>query len=312
MFFAILDVVKQIKHQQLTLTVMDHSNEEDLKLLNETHALHPLVTSELAHPTFHPKIEHYSDHTLFVFRFPQFNNSIHEIKPSEIDLILLNQELILVRYNSFEALDLLLRDLEEDILIRSEFFETDSKFLMYKILDRLFSSLFREMEHIGQAVDELEDKLFIRDNADQLVSEISVLRREAIDFKRIASPNLKILEELNEKPGEIFEKKFHPYLHKLYVVNNRLVNFIESQIATLAVIHETNESLLSHRLSSIMKVLTMFSVIVFPLTLFASIWGMNVQNMPLVGHPFDFWLLLIMMGLGTLSMLIVFKFKRWI
>lgn len=304
--------MRQIIHHKLKLTVIDHASGGDIELLNRQYHLHPLVLSELASPTFYPKVESYPDQTLLIFRFPQFNGEAHEMKPSEVDLILLADELILVRYNNFAALDLMLKELEEDILVRSEFFEADTPFLMYKILGRLFASLFKEMEHIGQSVDELEDKLFMQNKAEELVSEISILRREAIDFKRISAPNLKILEELDEKPGEIFEKKFHPYLHQLYAVSSRQINFIESQIATLSVIHETNESLLSHKLSAIMKVLTMFSVIVFPLTLFASIWGMNVEHMPLVGHLFDFWLLLIMMALGTLGMLIIFKLKKWL
>lgn len=304
--------MRQITHRQLKLTTMDHADNSDIELLNGQYQLHPLVLSELASPTFYPKVENYLDQTLLIFRFPQFNGEAHEMKASEVDLILLANELILVCYGRFAALDRLWKELEEDPLTRSEFFETDIPFLMYKILDRLFASLFQEMEHIGQSVDELEDKLLARDKAEELVSKISFLRREAIDFKRISAPNLKILEELDEKPGEIFEKKFFPYLHKLYTISSRQVNFIESQIATLAVIHETNESLLAHKLSMIMKVLTMFSVIVFPLTLFAAIWGMNVENMPLVGHDFDFWLLLLMMGLGTLGMLIIFKTKKWI
>lgn len=304
--------VQQITHNQLKLTVVDYVNRRDLEDLNQQYQLHPLVLSELASPTFYPKVESYLGQILLIFRFPQFNGQAHEMKPSEIDLILLANELILVRYDRFAALDALLKELKEEELVRSEFFAAETPFLMYKILNRLFSSLFKEMEHIGRSVDKLEEKLFKPEKAEELVSKISILRREAIDFKRISAPNLKILEELNEKPGEIFEKKFQPYLYKLQAISNRQLNFIESQIATLAVIYETNESLLAHKLSSIMKVLTMFSVVVFPLTLFASIWGMNVENMPLIGHDYDFWVIIALMSLATLGMLIIFKTKKWI
>ncbi|MDO8494924.1 MAG: magnesium transporter CorA family protein [bacterium] len=291
---------------------MNRPGGDDLKWLKDNYTLHPLVTSELARPTFYPKAENYSDHIFLILRFPQFNGIVHEIKASEIDLIILPNELIIVQYNEFSALDLLLKKIEEDPALRNEYFESSGAFVAYKILEHLFASLYKEMEHIGQTVDDLEDHLLNRDKAEELVSEISLLRREAIDFKRIVSPNLTILEELKDKPGEVFEKKFYPYIHKLYTINSRLINFIDGQITTLQVINETNESLLSHKISSIMKVLTMFSVIVFPLTLFATVWGMNVEHMPLVGHPFDFWLLLIMMGLGTLGMLVLFKIKKWL
>lgn len=304
--------MREINHGQLKLTVLVKPTRDDIEILKQRCNFHPLVMAELAKPTFYPKIEHYQDHTLLIFRFPQFNEEIHEIKASEIDIILTDKEMVLVQYNHFQALDNLLKDLELSPTLRGEYFESTPAMLMYKVLEHLFSSLFKEVEHIGQTVEDLEDQIFIKARAEQLVSEISILRREAIDFKRIIAPNLKILQELHEKPAEFFDKKFAPYLHKLYSINSRLLNLVEAQLETLHVLHETNEALLSHKLSYVMKILTMFSVIVFPLTLFASIWGMNVEHMPLVGHPFDFWLLLIMMGLGTLGMLIAFKLKKWI
>ena len=303
--------MQKISHNNITLTAFQKPKEKEIDFLKSTYNFHPLVIDELAHPTFHPKVENYQDHTLLIVRFPQFDRSRNEVKASEIDFIITKDELVLFQYNDFDALETLVKELSVEEPLRDEFFKSNTNFLLYKILTHLFRSLFPQLDHIIKKVDELEHKIF-KGKQEELVSEISLYRREAIDFKRIVGPNVKILEEIKENPAEFFGEDIAPYFHELHTVNSRLISLIESQTETLLVLHETNESILSNKISNIMKVLTMFSVIIFPLTFFAAVWGMNVENMPLVGHPYDFWVLISMMGAGTFIMLMIFKMKKWI
>ena len=301
-----------INHNNIKLTVIKKPKEKDLKFIKENRGFHPLVTSELTHPTYYPTIENYAGHSLLIVRFPQFNSPKSEISPSEVDFILTKDELILFQYNDFEELDILAKELAAEEPLRNEYFQHDSAFLLYKILNNLLRSLYPQLDHIIKKVEQIEFAIFNREQ-ESLVPEISLFRREAIDFKRIIAPNNEIFKELVENPPkDLLSENILPYFQELRTINSRLTALIESQTETLLVLHETNQSILSNKISSIMKVLTMFSVIVFPLTLFASIWGMNVENMPLIGHPRDFWILLAMMGLGTLTMLAVFKVKKWI
>ena len=89
--------------------------------------------------------------------------------------------------------------------------------------------------------------------------------------------------------------------------------FLENYKDTINAVHETHESLMSHRQTEIMKTLTVISVIVFPLTLFAAIFGMNTMNaMPWLNSKYDFWYVIIFMILGASFMLLIFKKKRWL
>jgi magnesium transporter len=77
-------------------------------------------------------------------------------------------------------------------------------------------------------------------------------------------------------------------------------------------LHEANSTLVEYRVNEILKVLTIFSVIVFPLTLIAALFGMNTQFIPLIGSPYDFWKIIGIMAGGAMTMLGIFKWKRWI
>lgn len=301
-----------INYNNLNLVVIKKPKEKDIDFLRNNYNLHPLVTDELTHPTFHPKIENYRDHSLLIIRFPQFNQSKKEINASEVDFIITKNELILVQYTDFEALEILIKELELEDPKRQEYFETNTSLLLYNILNYLLRSLFPQMDHIIKKVDELEEKILKKKKQEELTLEILVFRKESIDFKRIFGPNIKVIEEIAEKPDPVLGTEMSPYFSDLHSISSRLMGLIIGQAETLSVLQETNETLISNKISTIIKTLTMFSVIVFPLTLFAAIWGMNVENMPLVGHPYDFWILIAMMGAGTLVFITFFKFKKWI
>jgi magnesium transporter len=88
---------------------------------------------------------------------------------------------------------------------------------------------------------------------------------------------------------------------------------LENLKETIEALQQTNESQISFQLSDIMKTLTIISVITFPLTLIATVFGMNtVISMPLTRSPFGFWYVLGIMFVLMLTMLLIFKKKGWL
>ncbi|MBI2058102.1 MAG: hypothetical protein HYT63_03965 [Candidatus Yanofskybacteria bacterium] len=81
--------MQKISHNGITLTAFKKPREKEIEFLKSNYNFHPLVIDELAHPTFHPKVENHQDHTLLIVRFPQFERSKSEIKASEVENYLL-------------------------------------------------------------------------------------------------------------------------------------------------------------------------------------------------------------------------------
>ena len=69
--------------------------------------------------------------------------------------------------------------------------------------------------------------------------------------------------------------------------------------------------MIGHRVNDILRVLTSISVIVLPLTLIASIWGMNV-GLPGENDNTAFWLILAGMVALLVSMLAYFHRRGWL
>ena len=75
-------------------------------------------------------------------------------------------------------------------------------------------------------------------------------------------------------------------------------------------LEETNNSLLSNKLDLTMKVLTIFSAIMLPMTVYSNILAMSA-DIPFGDHPYGFWIhigIMIFISLFTISM---FKIKKW-
>jgi len=81
---------------------------------------------------------------------------------------------------------------------------------------------------------------------------------------------------------------------------------------SLSELRETNNTLLSTKQNEVMKIFTILAFVTFPLSLFASIYGMNTKYIPLVGMKNDFWIVIGMMAFATILMFIYFKYKKWI
>jgi magnesium transporter len=94
--------------------------------------------------------------------------------------------------------------------------------------------------------------------------------------------------------------------------SKRIWEMLDNQKEMVEVLSNTNESLLNNKMTDIMKTLTIFSVIVFPLTLLAAIFGMNAKYMPFVDGIYGFWIIIGMMLVGCAAMLIFFKRKKWL
>ncbi|MFO0937247.1 MAG: CorA family divalent cation transporter [Gemmataceae bacterium] len=74
---------------------------------------------------------------------------------------------------------------------------------------------------------------------------------------------------------------------------------------------QTHLAAASNRLNEVMKLLTMFSAIILPMTLIAGIYGMNFERIPETKweHGYEYSLgLMVLVGVVGLA---YFRWKRW-
>ena len=140
---------------------------------------------------------------------------------------------------------------------------------------------------------------------------LSLARSDVLNFLRTLRPQSTVLESLLAR-ADSFEGKAKPYLIDLLGEHHQVINQAENNRETIEGLQTTNASLLDHKTSEIMKVLTIMAFVTFPLTLLANIFSMNTVAMPITGHPYDFWILIgIMLG-AVIMFFVYFKSKKWL
>ena len=92
----------------------------------------------------------------------------------------------------------------------------------------------------------------------------------------------------------------------------KIWNNLENLQELIASLQETNESIISHNTNNIIKILTVFSVIMLPLSVITGFYGMNVEGLPFVSHQNPILIIGGILVLVAVSMVSYFRYKRWI
>ncbi len=301
-----------IKTKQLNWVDMKNPSKKDLDYLKKNFNLHPVTLRELLSPTLRPKVEHYDHYLYMVVHFPFYNYKKQTTESVEIDFLITQNTLITVRYKEFPPFKEFWGKCQIDKMARERDFGETTAFLLYCILENLYSFSLRQLDHISRKINQIEDEMFKEKGSEAVVEKISFVRREVLDFRKTIKPQKTILDSLKIRGIEFFGRKIKPYFMDIIGDYARVWNSLENHKETIEALRETNDSLVSNRTNRIMRVLTVFAVIVFPLTLLTSVFGMNTQFLPIVGHRYDFWIIFSFMLLTTLGMLIFFKRRKWL
>lgn len=257
-----------------------------------------------------PLIFRGQQYLFLILHFPSVSEG--RVVPGEVDFFVGHNFLITVHNNNLPALGHFFNFGKKDPDSLLSFSSESSAVLLYEILGRLIDDCYRLLDDNSMEIKTVEDLIF-SDEQKKAVEKILLLRRNIINIRKIMQNHKNILKELTKMNSSLIDQKaIKKYYESLVEDSKRLWETLDNQKEMIEVLNNTNESLLNDQMNSIMKTLTIFSVIVFPLTLLAAIFGMNAVNMPFVNHKYGFWIIIGIMLVGSFFMLMFFKRKKWL
>jgi magnesium transporter len=168
------------------------------------------------------------------------------------------------------------------------------------------------LRKIGNKLDALEDDIF-EERAEEVVRDISNVKQEIINFRKVIRPQRPVLRDLEKVKQRYLASDFdlEIYFDDIVDAHERIWDMLENYKEVAEALEETNESLISHRLNDILRVLTAMSVIILPLTLIASVMGMNTW-VPDEGDATGFFVVLGVMMVLLVGMVFYFRKRRWL
>jgi magnesium transporter len=194
--------------------------------------------------------------------------------------------------------------------VREELFSKGSGYLLYKVVDSSFDYCFPMLRKIGNKLDRIEGEIF-EGRAEEVVRDISNVKQEIINFRKIIRPQRPVLRDLERTKQRYMADDMEIYFDDIIDASERIWDMLENYKEVVEALESTNESVISHRLNDSLRVLTAFSVVLLPLTLIASIWGMNV-GLPGKNSIHAFWIIVGVMVIVLVGSLSYFRHRRWL
>ncbi len=303
--------MKKILANNITWIDIEKPNEEVLQGLKKEFNLHPYIAQQFLPSIHRPKVEEYPDQLFLVLHFPVYDSKKKQTRPVELDFILTSDTLITSHSEKITELENLFKDCQVQDYHQKRLFKSNGHLLM-GVLDWLIDQCLPMLDHISEEIEEIENDVF-KGKEKEMVTEIALVKRDLIDFRRAIKPQRSVLGILEKKSQRLFNPEVRALGQETVGSVIRVWNVLESHWELVNSIEETNNSLLSYKLSDIMKFLTVVSFITFPLSVVVGFFGMNIfSNIPLVEHPYTWIAVLVFMALSSFIMVVYFKKKKWL
>ncbi len=290
-----------------TWTDLSSPTKEELDSLMFSQNIDPLIAKDLLAPTPKQYVKEFDNVLYMVMHIPSFKHAKPESSEHEIDFVITEKSLVTTRYDSIDALHHFAKQVEVAEVLNKE----NHSHLFFGLMKEVYKFLFDEVEYMQDWIKEIEKKIF-EGHEKEMVLGISTAGKNILTFKRIINPHQTVLENLISLGKNNFSDKFERDARLLLEEWARLSALIEDISDILDELRETNNSLLSTKQNEIMKIFTIMAFVTFPLSLIASIFGMNTSFIPIVGLHNDFWIIIAIMFVISLAMFTFFKYKKWI
>jgi magnesium transporter len=178
------------------------------------------------------------------------------------------------------------------------------------VLDDLFDYCFPILDKIGHKLDSIEDDMF-EGYAEDVVRDISNAKQEIISYRKVMKPGRSTLRVLERRVDKFLPEELDLYFDDIVDSAERIWDQLDNYKEVVDGLESTNESVISHRQNDVLRVLTIFSVILLPLTLISGIFGMNVAFPGFDSHA-AFWVIVALMVVVIAGMVGFFRHKRWL
>src|SRR3954468_19699716 len=297
--------VEIIEHAGLRWINIERPGPLDRAWLEEHFEFHPLDYEDVLSRNQRPKIDEYENYLFIVLHFPVFDKNVGRLNAGELDMFVGPDFLITIPNVPLPPVEYLFESCRASEDLRAQLFSNGPGFLLYKVVDDSFDYCFPMLRKMGNKLDRLEEDIF-EGGAEEVVRDISNAKQEIINFRKIIRPQRPVLRDLERTKQRYLAQDLEIYFDDIVDASERIWDMLENYKEVVEALEATNESVLSHRVNDVLRVLTAFSVMLLPLTLVASIWGMNV-HVPGEEGVTAFWTIVSVMVITLVGMVIYFR-----
>ncbi|MDQ4098502.1 MAG: magnesium transporter CorA family protein, partial [Actinomycetota bacterium] len=252
------------------------------------------VMADTVSPSVFPKWEDHDDRLLMVIHLPTSDDDHVDTTPL---VCIIGPDLLLTFHDRpHPGLDWLL-----DAAARHAVLAEGGPDVMLGRLAELAAREFHPLvEGCGVAFDALVDRALQGDSG--VLSDTEALRRDAAVLRTVLGPQREAFLSLAAVDTNLLGTDARRRLRDAYDHHQQLVGELDAARMMLASVADTYRAAVAERTNEVMKVLTVFSAILLPLTVIVGIYGMNFERMPELTRPWGYPVVLATMAVIAIGL----------
>lgn len=239
---------------------------------------------------------------LNVFR----TTSAGRLGPSELDLFIGPNFVLSIHDEDIPSIDTVMDRLERGVGLTAA---SPAGLVAHLAMvgSRRFPAL---IDHVETQLDPLEELAMGADP--RAITEVYALRRDVIVLRRVVVPQRQIYDELAEGGHQLLDEFSRKEFERVADYQTQILESLDAARSLLGSVLETYRGAIADQTNEIVRVLTVFSAILLPLTLISGIFGMNFVEIPLAENPLGFWIMVVAMAIGAVALWVYFGRRRFV
>jgi len=281
---------------------------EVIEKLGSYFKIHPLTLEDVLNTGQRPKMEDYDSYIYTVLKMILLDEEREEIIIDQVSIILGSNYILSFQEREGDVFDPLRERLKNPA---SRLRKNGVDHLAYSLIDAIVDNYFLILEHFGEEIEDLEEKLIVNPTPETM-RMIQKHKRDMILLRRAVWPLRELINSLQRAESGLIKGTTQIYLRDIYDHTIQVIDSIEAFRDILSSMVDVYLSSLSNRMNDIMKVLTIIATIFIPLTFVAGVYGMNFDYMPELRWHWGYPVVMLGMALIGISMFLYFKKRRWV
>ncbi len=293
------------KLRWIHLPIVSDSN---MDYLRDNFNFHPLDIEDCQTKAQRPKIDIYDDYRFLILHFPYFDKSVKFVKTKEVKIFWGPDYVITM--GTHWVIRTLFAKTKEKLDIDIDELPNTSDVLIYSILEALITESIKLLKQIDDNLDHISQEMFDK-KAERTIERISITRKNLILLNTAFKPQLRLFQKFESGIIRGFTPGLEDYWGNILDSYQKMWDSIEDYQELIQGLSLTFDSLQANKTNEIMKVLTVFSTVLLPLTFITGFFGMNVV-LPFQEDINAYLYLLIGMIVISAALLYYFRKRRWI
>lgn len=276
---------------------LDQQGPQHRGILTDVLKLHPLLVEDALDVAPTPKAEVHDDYLYLILHGLRSDgkdadgDGRSDVETVDVDFFLGQDFLVTHHRLPMVSLDKVRRE----VLGSTKLLQKGPSFVAHRLIDLMVDEYLPLMQRIDREVIAVEQRA-VSDPDPKLLEQIFALKHTLQSLRRVGIHQREILSRLSTGVYPRIPKKVRPFFNDVQDHFIRVMDLNESYRDLVSSSLDAYLSMQSHRLNEVMKILTVISTIMLPLTFITGLYGMNFDFMPLIHWKYGYefaWLVMI-------------------